>query len=115
MNAMYTRNNGYFNTDDSHDYNTNHSAERFNIRSNIDFAVTRTTQLDVNLYGWYQSQNGPGSGAENIYKNLVTLPQGIFPEWYNDQRIYRSIRQCYQCRRWEIVAGNAFREIHGQC
>lgn len=85
MNAMYTRNNGYFNTDDSHDYNTNHSAERFNIRSNIDFAVTRTTQLDVNLYGWYQSQNGPGSGAENIYNNLVTLPQGIFPEWYNDQ------------------------------
>lgn len=79
MNAMYTRNNGYFNTDDSHDYSTNHSAERFNIRSNIDFAVTRTTQLDVNLYGWYQSQNGPGSGAENIYKNLVTLPQGIFP------------------------------------
>ena len=68
VNAMYTRNNGYFNTDDSHDYNTNHSAERFNIRSNIDFAVTRTTQLDVNLYGWYQSQNGPGSGAENIYK-----------------------------------------------
>lgn len=110
VNAMYTRNNGYFNTDDSHDYNTNHSAERFNIRSNIDFAVTRTTQLDVNLYGWYQSQNGPGSGAENIYKNLVTLPQGIFPEWYNDQGYTDQYGNVINAEDGKIVAGNAFRE-----
>lgn len=110
MNAMYTRNNGYFNTDNSHDYNTNHSAERFNIRSNIDFAVTRTTQLDVNLYGWYQSQNGPGSGAENIYKNLVTLPQGIFPKWYNDQGYTDQYGNVINAEDGKIVAGNAFRE-----
>lgn len=110
VNAMYTRNNGYFNTDNSHDYNTNHSAERFNIRSNIDFAVTRTTQLDVNLYGWYQSQNGPGSGAENIYKNLVTLPQGIFPKWYNDQGYTDQYGNVINAEDGKIVAGNAFRE-----
>lgn len=110
VNAMYTRNNGYFNTDKAHDYNTNHSSERFNIRSNIDFAVTRTTQLDVNLYGWYQTQNGPGSGAENIYRNLVTLPQGIFPEWYIDQNYTDQYGNVIKAEDGRIVAGNALRE-----
>ncbi len=52
----------------------------------------------------------PWQRSQNIYKNLVTLPQGIFPEWYNDQGYTDQYGNVINARRWEIVAGNAFRE-----
>lgn len=110
VNATYTRNGGYFNTDNAQDYNTNHTAERFNIRSNINFAVTNTTHLDVNLYGWYQTQNEPGDGAEKIYQNLLTLPQGIFPEWYADNGYVDQYGNLVGGEDGKIVAGNTLRE-----
>lgn len=110
VNAAYTRNNGYFNTDNKSDYSTNHTAEQFNVRSNVDFDITPITNLDVNLYGWYQTQNAPGAGAQNIYHAMLTMPQGIFPEWYEDKGYTDQYGNSVVAQDGKIVAGSPLRE-----
>ena len=62
-----------------------------------------------------KAKTGLAVEPKNIYKNLVTLPQGIFPEWYNDQGYTDQYGNVINAEDGKIVAGNAFVKIHGQC
>lgn len=73
--AKYFASLAYQNTSDIFDgasydngkgYESEFSYERFNFRSNIDFNITSTTELSVNLGGFYGIQETPGN------LNLVT-------------------------------------------
>ncbi len=79
---------GMFNTDDEFTYNTNNSIRRYNVRSNIEFDVTSSTMLSVNLYGWYEKQNRPGGDSYGSYYALVTTPPNSFPAYYLDKGSY---------------------------
>lgn len=52
--------------DNGKGYSSEFSYERFNFRNNIDFDLTSTTELSVNLGGFYATQQSPGN------LNLVT-------------------------------------------
>ncbi|MBQ7195076.1 MAG: SusC/RagA family TonB-linked outer membrane protein [Bacteroidales bacterium] len=76
---------GMLNTAGDLGYNTNNNADRFNYRSNISVEVTKTTHLDVSLYGWFKNENMPYTSASNVFDLLNTTPALSFPEYY----IYR--------------------------
>jgi TonB-linked SusC/RagA family outer membrane protein len=68
-------------------YNPSFNYNRFNFRSNMDFNVTPTTKISVNLSGMYgiqQSPNGNSSAYATFWKSLYGHPPDLYPIRYSD-------------------------------
>lgn len=58
-------------------YNPEYSYDRFNFRSNLDFAITKTTDLSVNLSGFYGAQQTSGANYHTVWYGLYNHA----PDW----------------------------------
>lgn len=63
--------------------------QRYNFRSNMDFQITRTTKLSVNIAGKMSYRNQPGyrdpdGGDSYIFQPLLSAPSNMFPLVYSD-------------------------------
>ncbi|HPR32360.1 MAG TPA: TonB-dependent receptor [Prolixibacteraceae bacterium] len=66
-------------------YTPGYGYDRVNIRSNLDFNLTRTTSLSVNLYGSLATKTDTWSGYEyTIWQSAYTMAPDIFPVQYSD-------------------------------
>ncbi len=90
VNAGFLTQSGMYNTDSDNDYsyNTNNRIDRYNVRSNIEFDVTPTTLVSLDLYGWYESQNRPGGDTYAAYWTALITPPNVFPAYYADNGNY---------------------------
>lgn len=102
VNGGFINQSGMFETEDDFSYNTNNKIDRYNIRSNIEFDVTASTTLSIDLYGWYERQNRPGGDSYGAYYALATVAPNSFPAYFADSGNY--IDQ----------AGNAITGINGK-
>ena len=57
--------------------------DRFNFRSNIDFNITNTTELSVNLAGFYGIRENPGS-LGNVTNGLYLIAPSLYTPVYPD-------------------------------
>ncbi|WP_235969779.1 TonB-dependent receptor [Pedobacter planticolens] len=81
--AYYTEN-GAFKEDQANKYNNNIGVERYNLRSNIDLEVSKTTTVSVDVAGQYLLTNYPGVGTANIFRQMVITPSYLFPAVYSN-------------------------------
>lgn len=88
INGGYLYQNGMFKTDEDASYSTNNNTARFNLRSNLEVDVTKTTLLNIDLYGWSDRQNRPGGSSYEAYDALITTPANFFPPYYMDNGNY---------------------------
>ncbi len=65
-------------------YESAHTYDRFNYRSNLDFKITNTTKFSVNLSGFYGLQKKPGGGLTEILFGLYSLAPDIYYPQYDD-------------------------------
>lgn len=76
--------------DNGRGYNSGFGYNRLNVRSNLDFQLTKTTKLKANLFGSAGMKKGPygidsGSWYESQLWNAVyTLPSDVFLPQYSD-------------------------------
>lgn len=84
LNGGFLSQSGMFKTEDDFTYNTNNNVGRYNVRSNVEFDVTSSTLLSIDLYGWFESQNRPGGDSYGAYYALATVAPNAFPPYYND-------------------------------
>lgn len=71
-------------------FNSNNSFDRYNFRTNIDFAITPSLTASVDLGGRLENQKSPGagsSGTNGIWLNLSRYPPGLFPIIYSNGNI----------------------------
>lgn len=109
INGGFLAQDGMFKTDKIAGYSTNNNTSRFNFRSNLEVDVTPTTLLNVDLYGWHDSQNRPGGDSYGVYDALVTTPANSFPPFYYDNGSYvDEAGNTIKGVDGKIVAGNAF-------
>ena len=64
-------------------YSAEYRYDRFNFRSNIDFNITNTTELSVNLAGFYGVRETPGNLA-NVTNGLYLIAPSLFTPVYPD-------------------------------
>ena len=55
-------------------YDPNFQYDRFNYRTNLDFTLTKTTKLEVNLNGYYGSQSRSGAPVFNFWYGIYAKP-----------------------------------------
>lgn len=76
----YFTENGLFKTVDSNSYNTNSKLDRYLLRSNVGVDVTKTTFMQLNLFGRFQRYNQPGgNGVNSILTDMLNFPANVFP------------------------------------
>lgn len=88
INGGFLQQAGMFITDKESSYSTNNNTSRYNIRSNLEVDVTKTTLLNLDLYGWFDKQNRPGGDSYRAYNALITTPPNAFPPFYLDNGQY---------------------------
>lgn len=65
-------------------YDANIGLSRYNIRSNIDIDVTKTTLLSVDISGQYLDKSNPGEDADAIFSSIYTTAPNLFPLRFSD-------------------------------
>ncbi|MBD1420821.1 TonB-dependent receptor [Sphingobacterium chuzhouense] len=87
VSGAYFAESGIFKDDPNNRYDTNIGVKRFNLRSNIDIDVTKTTMVSVDLSGQYLVNNYPGTGTGTIFRQMLITPPYVFPPIYSDGTI----------------------------
>lgn len=72
-------------------YDPNYNFDRFNFRSNLDFQVTPTTDMKMNLSGYYSQKNTNYNGQEGshdylMWQSIYFMPPDVFLPQYADGR-----------------------------
>ncbi len=84
-NLSYLQENDMFKDfDNGKGYDGGYSFKRINYRSNLDFNITKTTKLRLNLSGAYGNQNRPNFGESYYYLGLYQLAPDIYYPRYED-------------------------------
>ena len=61
-------------------YNAQLRQSRANIRTNLDFNITNTTEMSVNLFGMFQETKRPSAiTADGVIESIYTTPASAFP------------------------------------
>lgn len=81
--AFYSED-GIFKSNPTEKYNANIGLQRFNLRSNVDMDLTKTTQLSVDMSGQYMTKNQPGFSSDDIFKFISGFPVHVIPMYYSD-------------------------------
>ncbi|WP_316788988.1 TonB-dependent receptor [Pedobacter frigoris] len=87
VSGAYFGESGIFKDDPGEKYSTNIGIKRFNLRSNIDLEVSKSTIVSVDLSGQYLLANYPGIGTGTIFRQMLITPPHTFPAVYSDGTI----------------------------
>ena len=78
----FSQDNGILNNDSQNNFDNNIDLKKFNLRSNVNVNVTKTTQLKFRFNGTFDDYQGPLQGGSTIYKNaLKTSPVRFLPTY----------------------------------
>lgn len=82
LSVAYTHENGLMKVDKLNNFNNNISINRYNIRANIDVALTKTTKGSVKIYSLLDRYNGPASETTDIFDAIMRANPVNFPKSY---------------------------------
>ena len=66
-------------TSDNDGYSTQFKYSKLNIRTNLDIEVSKSTNVQLNLFGNFSEHNRPGTTTPDLFTALYQVPSGAFP------------------------------------
>ncbi len=78
----YDKESGLLKVDKRNNFNSNIDIDRFHLRSNVIFKLTKSTTLDTRIQGRFDRFSGPYNSASNIFKNVMDANPVDFPAVY---------------------------------
>ena len=84
VSGAYYSEKGIFKSNNMERYDTNIGLDRFNLRSNIDLDVSKTTLLNIDLSGQYLLTNYPGQSTSAIFSSMTRTAPNQIPMVYSN-------------------------------
>ena len=81
--AYYTED-GIYNKNKDAVFDSNVKFDRYNLRSNVDFDLSRTTRMSVDMSGQYINRVAPNKTASAIFNGMTLTPVHLIPMIYSD-------------------------------
>ena len=78
---------GIFDSKSVDKYDANIGLSRYNLRSNIDIDVTKSTRLSVDMSGQYVQRSGGGYNSDQIFGCIFSVAPHLIPMYYSDGRL----------------------------
>lgn len=73
---------GLMNTDKLQDYNADLKFRRFNVTTNVNMNITRSTKLDIGIRGFFSNINQPYISVTDIFGSAMSTPPTEYPLEY---------------------------------
>jgi TonB-linked SusC/RagA family outer membrane protein len=80
--ASYARDHGNLKVDNKNNFNNNIDLRSYQLRSNINIDITKTTEAVVRLAGSFDDYTGPLDGGEGMYQKIMKTNPVEFPAYY---------------------------------
>lgn len=94
---------------DVYDYNSSIHYNKFSFRANMDFSLTPSTTLNINLANIYEKSFGPGRATGDIWSYTFLSSPNAFPVQYSDGTISApSSDSGYN--PWNLLVHSGYRE-----
>jgi TonB-linked SusC/RagA family outer membrane protein len=74
--------NGILKVDKRNNFNSNINLKSFNLRSNVELNVTKSTKIGIRLNGNFDAYNGPLDGGEAMYQKIMRTSPVLFQPYY---------------------------------
>ncbi len=87
--ASYYGERGIFVRDKSKDWDSSTRLNKYNIRSNVDINVTKTTIVGISIGGYLQEQNGMAVSGQDVWNHAFETPPFVHPVQYSGGRDVR--------------------------
>lgn len=84
VSMAYYQSDGVFKENPNGKYDSNFGFERYNLRSNVDLKVSKTTRLSIDLAGQYVHRRTANRSADDIFAFMLHTPSYLFPAIYSD-------------------------------
>ena len=75
----YDKETGLLKMDNRNNFNNNIDINRFHIRTNVIFKITKNTTLDTRISGRFERFNGPHTSASDIFRMVMTANPVAYP------------------------------------
>lgn len=84
VSGAFYHENGIFDSKAIDKYDANIGLSRYNLRSNVDIAVTKTTDLSIDMSGQYTDTSNPAYSTDDIFGQMYYFAPHIFPLRFSD-------------------------------
>lgn len=82
--SFYNEGSIYKSVQDKYDYNSSINYNKFNFRANMDFSLTKSTTLNLNLANIYEKSYSPGADKGDIWWYTFATSPNAFPVEYSN-------------------------------
>lgn len=107
--SLYNESSIFKNAGDKYDYNSSIHYYKYNFRANMDFSLTNSTVLNVNMANIYEKSFSPGAEKDQIWEYTFNTSPNAFPVEYSDGTISApSSPSGYN--PWNLLANSGYRE-----
>ncbi|GHV65538.1 SusC/RagA family TonB-linked outer membrane protein [Bacteroidia bacterium] len=80
--ATYNQDNGNLKMDKQNNFNNNIDLKKYQLRSNVNINLTKTTEAIVRLSGTFDDYRGPLDGGDALYKKIIMSDPVLFAPKY---------------------------------
>lgn len=84
VSGSYYSEDGIYKDNSMKQFDSNVDVKRYNLRSNVDFDLTKTTRMSVDLSGSYFTKVAPISTADALFNAMTLFPVHVVPMMYSD-------------------------------
>ena len=81
--ASYYGEQGIFERDKSQTWDSSTRLNKYNMRSNVDVNITKTTVARINIGGYLQETNGMAAGTDDLFNGVFDTPPFAHPTVYS--------------------------------
>jgi TonB-linked SusC/RagA family outer membrane protein len=89
--GAFSQDNGVLNVDKRNNFNSNVNYKQYNVRSNINISLTKTTEAVIRVHGSFSDYNGPITGGSDMYQKILQVSPVRFPAYYEPDEAFRKV------------------------
>ena len=85
--GTFSQDNGILKVDKRNNFNNNIDLKNYQLRSNININMTKTTEVIVRLAGSFDDYTGPIDGGTGMYQKILGSNPVLFPAYYPSENL----------------------------
>lgn len=107
--SFYNESSIFKNAGDRYDYNSSIHYYKYNFRANMDFSLTKSTVLNINMANIYEKSFSPGNDKNQIWEYTFNTSPNAFPVEYSDGTI-SAPSAASGFNPWNLLVHSGYRE-----
>ncbi|TCS85266.1 TonB-linked SusC/RagA family outer membrane protein [Anseongella ginsenosidimutans] len=111
--GTFNQDNGVLKVDKQSNFNSNINLKTYQLRSNINIDLTKSTEVGVKLYGTFDDYTGPVAGGEHFYRLAVRSDPVSFPAYFPKDEAHQHVQHLLFGNTQDILSNPYAKMVSG--